>query len=162
MWGPEKSARNQHLAGRGRTRLAKTQKTPPKRGSDWLRGQDLNLRPSGYEPDELPGCSTPRQSLSPDQRGDKVNGFFRSVPCTGHKAWRRPTLPALKRQYHRRSPVSRPSSGWDRVGHRRHGHQAMRQVHEKGLEIDVHLSLLSPCQRQDPILTMTVRTLKRE
>jgi hypothetical protein len=25
-----------------------------------LRGQDLNLRPSGYEPDELPDCSTPR------------------------------------------------------------------------------------------------------
>ena len=26
-----------------------------------LRGQDLNLRPSGYEPDELPDCSTPRR-----------------------------------------------------------------------------------------------------
>ncbi len=27
----------------------------------WLRGLDLNQRPSGYEPDELPDCSTPRQ-----------------------------------------------------------------------------------------------------
>ncbi len=26
----------------------------------WLRGPDLNRRPSGYEPDELPSCSTPR------------------------------------------------------------------------------------------------------
>ena len=25
----------------------------------WLRWRDLNPRPSGYEPDELPGCSTP-------------------------------------------------------------------------------------------------------
>ncbi|MDS1841828.1 hypothetical protein, partial [Vibrio vulnificus] len=24
---------------------------------NWLRGPDLNRRPSGYEPDELPSCS---------------------------------------------------------------------------------------------------------
>ena len=36
----------------------------------WLRGRDLNPRPSGYEPDELPGCSTPHFENSFD--GDSV------------------------------------------------------------------------------------------
>ena len=27
----------------------------------WLRGVDLNHRPLGYEPNELPDCSTPRK-----------------------------------------------------------------------------------------------------
>jgi hypothetical protein len=34
----------------------------------WLRGPDLNQRPSGYEPDELPDCSTPRYLLFAFQR----------------------------------------------------------------------------------------------
>ncbi len=31
-----------------------------RRAKSELRGRDLNPRPSGYGPDELPGCSTPR------------------------------------------------------------------------------------------------------
>ena len=29
----------------------------------WLREPDLNRRPLGYEPNELPGCSIPRLKL---------------------------------------------------------------------------------------------------
>ena len=34
-----------------------------------LRGQDLNLRPLGYEPSELPNCSTPRREIMTLPRG---------------------------------------------------------------------------------------------
>ena len=35
------------------------------------------------------------------------------------RSWRRPALPRLEPEYHGRWRVSRPSSGWDRVGPRR-------------------------------------------
>ena len=39
-----------------------------------LRGQDLNLRPSGYEPDELPDCSIPRYEVTSDNICYQKNG----------------------------------------------------------------------------------------
>ena len=39
-----------------------------------LRGQDLNLWPSGYEPDELPDCSIPRYEVTSDNTCYQKNG----------------------------------------------------------------------------------------
>ena len=47
---------------------------PPIQRPFQLRGEDLNLRPSGYEPDELPGCSTARHVRLPGQSGQPSRG----------------------------------------------------------------------------------------
>jgi hypothetical protein len=40
----------------------------------WLRGRDLNPRPLGYEPNELPDCSTPRNtSIDPTHAHHLIN-----------------------------------------------------------------------------------------
>ncbi len=41
----------------------------------WLWGLDLNQRPFGYEPNELPGCSTPRYLSIISKTGEKVKLF---------------------------------------------------------------------------------------
>ncbi len=38
----------------------------------WLRGVDLNHRPLGYEPNELPDCSTPQLHLTQAIPGSQV------------------------------------------------------------------------------------------
>ena len=54
-------------------------------------------------------------------------------------AWRRPTLPHLRMQYHRRWSVSRPSSGWDRVGALRNNHQANERCRKHtSLHLNAH------------------------
>ena len=77
-------------------------------GFEW-RGQDLNLRPRGYEPRELPDCSTPRHVQS------KYNGFR-----SGSRArlMRFPRL-ALEHTSSRR-PVSAESPAKTRAGHAPH------------------------------------------
>ena len=93
----------------------------------------MNLRPSGYEPDELPGCSTPRQTVCPCVAlgRNRRRAFVMRCICL-LQTWRRPTLPRLETKYHRRWGVSRPSSEWDRVQPPRQNHQVGKgQMNEK-------------------------------
>jgi hypothetical protein len=51
-----------HWANEKRLALASLLITSLFSMSAWLRGLDLNQRPLGYEPNELPDCSTPRHN----------------------------------------------------------------------------------------------------
>ena len=111
----------------------------------WLRGLDLNQRPSGYEPDELPGCSTPRHQVrkpEPTKYSVRSNAKGRSkrplppkhggrskekIKTCAWQTWQRPTLPRLETKYHQRWGVSRPSSEWDRVQPPRNNHQVSEE-----------------------------------
>src|SRR5471032_820088 len=65
----------------------------------WLREPDLNRRPSGYEPDELPDCSIPRLCVGILQRiarlsidSSKKLLFLQSVSDVDHPASPAPEL----------------------------------------------------------------------
>ena len=91
----------------------------------WWRGQDLNLRPSGYEPDELPDCSTPRCARDPSSGravppgdassgGRRARGQVGGVPSGGAAP---PLSPRTRGRsargsasWSRRAPVSRSMS----------------------------------------------------
>ena len=54
----------------------------------WLRRPDLNWRPFGYEPNELPGCSTAQEFTIPtlffrqDENGNSLGNFGASASTT--------------------------------------------------------------------------------
>ena len=66
IWLPEHGANDQIRTGD--PLLGRQTLWPTELRSHWLRGSDLNRRPSGHEPAKLPDCSTPQYIWS--QRKD--------------------------------------------------------------------------------------------
>jgi hypothetical protein len=46
----------------------------------WLRGLDLNQRPLGYEPNELPDCSTPHENHNSVVQSGQTTRFLFASP----------------------------------------------------------------------------------
>ena len=69
----------------------------------WLRGGDLNPRPLGYEPNELPDCSTPRHRGAPTH---PTNQRYHARPGRSNDACPAALLPRRGRAYFRLGGVT--------------------------------------------------------
>ncbi len=84
---PEVGERVIRVTGRGKSTASWGTRRPC--AYNWLRGLDLNQRPLGYEPNELPDCSTPRCRALPYCAGLCVSSRVRRESQSRPGAWRR-------------------------------------------------------------------------
>ena|GEM_PF-3028164 len=93
-----KVARGQSLFRKSRKPLSRNPREQFPGVSNWVQGLDLNQRPSGYEPDELPGCSTlqHREGETMLSSGAVSTNIFMFVKCIQAGGVNLPPVPGAR------------------------------------------------------------------